>query len=133
MLPDVQSLNGSSTWQATGQQIITAPTLACNWAASDCTGRVRVGITDLIFRQFGPDPLGSYILDLDFLGEGRLKGHLSSLAGPVHIDGQMEKSPGAAIRIVAHARLGTGANDKLRRFLGEIARSDGPDTFLFSR
>lgn len=132
MLPDALPNNLISVWQPTGRQVISMPVLACDWRASNCTGRARIEFIDLTIGQPGHDPVGSYLLELDAPGKNRWSGKLSTLSGPLMLDGRVEKSPGMEMRMVGRARPGPGVSDGVRRLLADIARREDSDTFAYS-
>ncbi len=132
MLPGVLPKNSVDAWQLTGRQVISTPVLACNWRASDCTGRLRIEVADLTIGRLGRDAVGSYGLDLEFAQEGRVTGRLSTLSGPLTLDGQFEKSPASGMRASGRAKLGAGVNDDIRRLLADIARREDANTFVYS-
>jgi hypothetical protein len=130
--PDLLPRGLTLDWQSTSSQVATRPSLSCGWRGSSCQGRVRVEVRELTVAQAGRSPVGSYALDLDFSEDGRLGGALATLAGPVGIDGKIEKSPAAGPRISGRIKLGEGASDELRRLLDNIARRENSDTYLYS-
>lgn len=130
--PDVMPRGIKLDWQATGSRLATQPSLSCGWRGSVCQGRVRVEVRDLTVAQAGRDPVGSYALDLDFGEDGRVGGRLATLAGPVNIEGQIEKPPATGPRVSGRIKLGEGAGEELRRLLDNIARRESSDTFVYS-
>jgi hypothetical protein len=132
MLPDVLPKNSMTAWQLTARQVISVPALACDWRASNCTGRARIDVIDLVIGQFGRDPVGSYRMDLELVQGGRLIGHLSTLSGPLTLDGLVEKSPASGMQILGRARLGSGVTDDIRELLANIARREDANTFAYS-
>lgn len=132
LLSDALRQNSIAAWQLTGRQVISTPAIACDWRASDCAGRVRVDVIDLVIGQVGRDPVGSYGLDFKFVAGGRLIGRLSTLSGALVLDGQFEKSPAAGMRISGRAKLGAGINDGVRQLLTSIARREDANTFAYA-
>lgn len=130
--PDVLPRGINIDWQATGIRLATQPSLSCGWRGSGCLGRVRIEVRDLVVARAGRDPLGSYALDLDLSEDGRVGGRLATLAGPVAIDGQIDKPPAAGARISGRIKVGEGAAEELRRLLENIARRENSDTYLYS-
>jgi hypothetical protein len=130
--PDLLPRGLNLDWQSTSSQVATRPSLSCGWRGSSCQGRVRVEVRELTVAQAGRSPVGSYALDLDFSEDGRVGGRLATLAGPVSIEGQIEKPPAAGPRISGRIKLGEGASDELRRLLDNIARRENSDTYLYS-
>lgn len=130
--PEVLPRGLTLDWQSTSSQVATRPSLSCGWRGSSCQGRVHIEVRELTVAQAGRSPVGSYVLDLDFSEDGRLGGALATLAGPVGIDGKIEKSPAAGPRISGRIKLGEGASDELRRLLDNIARRENSDTYLYS-
>jgi hypothetical protein len=132
MLPGDLPTNSVDAWHLTGRQVISAPVLACNWRASGCTGRLRIEVADLTIGRLGRDAVGSYGLDLEFAQERRMTGRLSTLSGPLTLDGQFEKSPVSGMRASGRAKPGAGVSDDLRRLLTDIARREDANTFVYS-
>lgn len=132
LVPDALAQGPIAAWQVTGRQVTRIPELACGWQLPGCTGRVQVEVASLVISQFGPEPLGGYLLDIEVLGGQRLAGRLSTIAGPLTIDGQIEKSPLGGVHIIGRATLAAGVPDNVRRLLASVARLEGPDTFAFS-
>jgi hypothetical protein len=130
--PDVLPRALNIDWQLTGSQVSTTPSLTCGWRGFSCLGRVRIEVRDLVVVQAGRDPIGSYALDLEFAEDGRVGGRLATLSGPLAIDGQGEKPPGAGMRISGRIKLGEGATDERRRFLENVARRESSDTYVYS-
>lgn len=130
--PDLLPRGLTLDWQSTSSQVATRPSLSCGWRGSSCQGRVHIEVRELTVAQAGRSPVGSYALDLDFSEDGRLGGALATLAGPVGIDGKIEKSTAAGPRISGRIKLGEGASDELRRLLDNIARRENSDTYLYS-
>jgi hypothetical protein len=130
--PDVLPRGLNIDWQATGSRLATQPSLSCGWRGSGCLGRVRIEVRDLVVARAGRDPLGSYALDLDLSEDGRVGGRLATLAGPVAIDGHIDKPPAAGARISGRIKVGEGAAEELRRLLENIARRENSDTYLYS-
>ncbi len=130
--PDALPRGVNLDWQSTSSQIGTRPSLSCGWRGSGCRGQVRVEVRDLAIAQAGRDPVGSYALDLHFSEDGRVGGRLATLAGPVNIEGQIEKPPAAGARISGRIKLSEGVSEELRRLLENIARRESSDTYLYS-
>lgn len=132
LLPEILPQHSIGSWQLTGWQVISMPTLACDWRGLNCTGRARIEIIDLIIGRIGRDPVGSYVLDLEAHPGGRMSAQLRTLSGPLTLEGRMEKPTGGDMRITGQAKPGPGVSNELRQLLEKVARRKDPDTFSFS-
>lgn len=132
LLPEILPQHSIGSWQLTGWQKISMPTLTCDWRGLICTGRARIEIIDLIIGRIGRDPVGSYVLDLEAHPGGRMSAQLATLAGPLTLEGRMEKPAGGNLRIDGQAKPGPGVSNELRQLLANVARRKDADTFTFS-
>jgi hypothetical protein len=132
LLPDVVPQYSIGAWQLTGWQVIAMPTLACDWRGSNCTGRARIEVIDLVIGRLSRDTVGSYALELEAHPGGRMSAQLTTLSGPLTLEGRMEKPPGGQMRITGQAKPGAGVSDEFRQVLAKIGRRKDPDTFAFS-
>lgn len=130
--PDVLPFGINLDWQSTSSQVGTRPSLSCGWRGSGCRGRVRIEVRDLTIAQAGRDPVGSYALELDFNEDGRVGGRLSTLAGNLAIDADIEKPAGAALRISGRIKPGEGVSADFRHLLDKLARREDSGSYLFS-
>lgn len=132
LLPEILSQHSIDGWQLSGWQVISMPTLYCDWSSLNCTGRARIEFIDLVIGRTGRDPVGSYVLDLEAHPGGRMSAHLTTLSGPLTLEGRVEKPAGGDMRITGQAQPGPGVSDELRQLLAKLARRKDGDTFAFS-
>lgn len=132
LLPDVLPQYSIGAWQPTGWQSIAMPTLACDWRGSNCTGRARIELIDLVIGRLSRDKLGSYVLDLEAHPGGRMSVQLTTLSGPLRLEGWMEKPRGGQMRITAQATVGAGVSDEFRQLLAKTGRRKDANTFAYS-
>lgn len=119
-------------WKPTARFAIVAPLISCDWGASSCGGQGRIRIENLSAGK-AASFLGNYLMDIEIHPGGLVQGQLSTLSGPLALQGRFEKSRGQAPRIVGNATLGSGVGNDIRRFLEAVAQPDGANKFTFAR
>lgn len=117
-------------WQPTGMFAINAPLLSCEWDTHECMGRVRIQIDNLCAGKAG-NLLGSYLMNIEMRSGGEIQGQLSTLSGPLMLQGTVEKPSGQQARFVGRATMGAGVGDDVRQMIGAIARPVGTNSFVF--
>lgn len=117
-------------WQPTGRFALQVPLVSCGWDPGECALKGRIQIDNLCAGKAG-SLLGDYLIDIETRPGGHIQGQLTTLSGPLKLQGKFEKSAEQQPHIAGRATMGAEVGEDVRQLFGAIAKPDGANSFIF--